>query len=280
MADTSNAYSSEGFNRQKQFSGLDARKPENLEIYYDTNDYYTDPQYVSILRTFVDTVGFNYPKESSVVFPAPEHAEGLRASGVPVFQIYDNSISIDNAGSSYEIYDSFNILSDNQEIGYVVVSETGVGGSISGVGASSSPVYASSLNNLSIVSNTDNQSAQLSVNNNFSITAITMTSPGLGYQTVSSTTATPISHNVVLYPFAATEHTSQNTTDFLDYFDNLLDNNIDHTAAVIRESKDPFIQYTEIDLSDSIRECVLNDINKVNHLGLHDYTIVQNFSLG
>lgn len=269
MSDTSNTFSVEGFNIQKQFSGLHARQPENIDKYYDYNEIYVNPQYVSILSASVENVGFNYPKESSIVFPEPEHPEGLRASGIPIFQLYEDSITMTNGGSGYNIYDSFEIYNNNNNtVGSISVMTTGSNGSITSFDVSSGLKWASDLDGLFYQSNSNNISAQFSINNNFAIVGITITSQGIGYQTFSSN-LTEINHDPRAYPFVTTEFDDR--TLYNRYFSN------PPVGLVARSSKDPYIVYTprQRTIRDAYRQnadpFISEDVN---------YTVISSFSLG
>lgn len=275
MSDTSNAFSLEGFNRQKQLSGLHARRPENRDNYYDLINIYTEPQYVSILRTEVTQVGYNYPLNSSVVFPLPEHPDGTRASGIPVFELYENSIYISNPGNSYELYNSFSIYSNNLPIGFASVSETGVNGSVTKLLVFSQPGHSNMFENLSIISDTNNNSANLIFNNNFAIVGITMTSVGIGYQTFSSN-YTLLDHDPIVYPFTASEF---DDIAYIDYFYSVDPPPI---GLVAKANKEPYIYYTNIDLSTNTRDALINELIQENNpiFPLFNYSVIQSFSLG
>jgi len=269
MSDTSNRFSLEGFNRQKQFSGLHARQPENIGKYYDYNEIYVNPQYVSILSATVEHVGFNYPKESSIVFPVPEHPEGLRASGIPIFQLYADSVTMTNSGSGYDIYDSFEIYnSSNNPVGSISVITTGSNGSIGSFDVFGGLKWASDLEGLYYFSNSDNASAQFSINNNFAIVGITITFQGIGYQTFAPN-LTEINHDPRAYPFATTEFDDQTLSS--DYSSD------PPIGLVARSSKDPYIVYTP--RKETIRDSHIKNSNPSRDPDVN-YTVITSFSLG
>jgi hypothetical protein len=268
MTDTSNSFSIEGFNRNKQFSGLHAREPENFDEYYKYENIYVNPQYVGILSTQVESTGLNYTKESSLVFPQPEHPLGHRASGIPIFQMYSDTFTKNSSGSGYVINEALYVYNDNnKEIGDIYVTATGSNGSISSFEVGSIPLYSTDLNGIYVSHPLGNNSAQFVSHNIFSIVGVTMTNAGIGYQTFSANTLTEINHDPKAYPFATVEFDDQT----------LLDNSYSDPpiGLIARANKDPYLIHTPIPRT--IRDAY---VSKNVFDERFQYTVVNSMSLG
>lgn len=217
MSDTSNKFSLQGFNRQKNFSGLHARRPENKNTYYELSTIYASPQYVSILGVKTIASGKRYPKETSVVFPNPEHPQGVRASGVPIFDLDTDWLNINNAGSNYKIGDQLEVHLGNNLIGMSLVSATGVNGSISKLTHFTDLETLNSNSSLPYLVDNFNGSASFSYNNKFDVIGVKMTSFGAGYQTYDANYGIEIEHDPVVYPIQATQIDNNNFWSTYNY---------------------------------------------------------------
>jgi hypothetical protein len=199
MADSSNLFSISGLNRSKNISGLFAHRPENTSIYFDYKRVTCSPQFVSILQTEVESIGYNYSRNTTITFPQPEHPSGIPASGKPVFSISKNSFRVDVAGSGYDIYNVFPISFQNNTIGSLMVTETGVNGSISDYEVVPDyQSYMSSSSPLPTVNLIGNNSAVISSQDKFEINTVDMTYVGMGYQTLNRNTGTKINHDPII----------------------------------------------------------------------------------
>ena len=218
MADTSNLYSTNAFDRRKQFSGLHSSKIENRDIYYEIIDISHDPLYLSIISTNVTTVGYGYPINTSITFPSPQHPDGRLATGNPVLVPTADTFTIANPGAGYSINDFFTITHEGYEIGFAYVTSVDTNGGITGIQVISQPIWNyidTSITNLpSYIDLSNNNTASFTVNDSFSLTSVVMRTLGSGYETgqnnnpqASVTTASPaqfsISYDpqVIIIPF-------------------------------------------------------------------------------
>lgn len=200
MSDTSNAFSLNGLNRQKNLSGLHARRPENIDQYFTRTSLNIPPMYVRILSVQItDTGNDQYSFGTYPVFPNPEHPSGVRASGRIDLELTDNSFDITNGGSGYSLNDSFEVVNNNNEsLGFISVESTGANGSITSVSYSyfDNSVFPTSGNSIVF---SDNTSATIDVNSdNYRLKKIVMTNFGHGYQTFDYSTKQPMIHSVAL----------------------------------------------------------------------------------
>ena len=204
MADTSNRFSVEGFDRQRQFSALHASMPENFDTYFDINQVNNIPSYASIMDVIVTSPGFFYPKESTLIFPDPEHPQGSRAKALPIFSVQKETFSIDTPGTGYYIGYPFSIYHNDIDYGMSYVSATGANGSIQELDILycadiySLGKYSTTLPNL--VNQSDNFSASISTNNIFRVASVALFDRGSGYLTYNTDFSTPVEHNPFLYP--------------------------------------------------------------------------------
>jgi hypothetical protein len=282
MADSSNKFSLQGFNRQKNFSGLHARRPENQQTYYNLSTIYAAPQYVSILGVNTISNGTEYPKESSVVFPNPEHPQGIRASGVPVFQCGTSWVNINQGGTGYHVGDELEIHLDNKQVGIAVVSQTGINGSITNFTNITNLKDLNSNSGIPYIIDNINGSANFSYNNLFDITGIEMTNVGQGYQTYDSQYGLEIEHDPTVYPV---QTTVKDDSIFWNYY-NTVNEVITPFVGSADTSAQIFTQYVK-----SHRVCHENKPNKFkedeqltveefNKNFIIQHTILLNKSLG
>lgn len=198
MADNSNKFSLNGLNRQKYLSGLYARRPENIDQYFDTISLPIPPTFVSILSADVIESGSNYSSDTTISFPSPEHPEGTRATAIVCLGLTD-SLSIQNGGSDYKIGDTLYIFNTttNTTVGFALVSNVDTGGAITDLSIIQTDIIYS--NDICIVFGTKNSSAVITIpDNKYYIRSIFMTNFGSGYQTYSRTSGETISHNPTL----------------------------------------------------------------------------------
>ncbi len=211
MADTSNLFSANGFNRQKQFSGLHASKEENRDIYFETIEVTHDPLYLSIISTSVDSIGYEYPNTTTITYPTPQHPDGLSATADPMLTPYSGTFTISNPGSNYSLNETFGIDHLGVEIGFFYVTATGAGGSISTIKVVSDPILNyldNTITELPTYTYTStNTSAVFNVNNLFALSNIAMRKLGRGYQTgqnnnptISPTTSSPATLSISYDP--------------------------------------------------------------------------------
>jgi len=194
MADNSNTFSMSGLIRNRTLSGLHAHRPENTTKYFEYTKLNIPPQFVSILQTKVTSNGYNYSKSTIITFPQPEHPDGAVATAKPLFSPIKTTFTITNSGTGYSINDSFSILQQGEDVGFMRVTATGNLGSISDYEIFSKPLDLGPTSPLPTIDLSGNNSATIVSNDKFGIFEVDMTGFGLGYQTFNRTTGNSINH--------------------------------------------------------------------------------------
>lgn len=260
MADNSNLFSMSGLSRNKTLSGLHAHRPENSTSYFKHIELATPPQFVSILEVNIDSPGYNYSKNTTLVFPQPEHPSGVLASGYPLFTPAKSSFSITSPGSGYSLYQIFPIYYNNQNIGNFFVVATGSNGSITDHDVLCAEIDMSDSSSLPTVSLTGNNSANITSNDKFTISSIELVSPGCGYQTFNRVTGSTIYHN----PTISNQGSS----------------NPQPSGLSLKSSINPFVFKYTIE-EDRLRLPTLNKFDEITPDNKKTYySIINNFSLG
>jgi len=207
MADKSDRFSLNGFNLQKQFSGLYARRPENLNTYFDINVLAVPPTFVSILTVNILNSGYNYNNNMGIRFPAPQHPNGTRATGDVYLNLTKDCFYIINSGTGYSIDETFEVLDPsstfyNNVVGIIkVTSINGNGGITNFSFISYNPIKAGGSLCLVDLSNGSGVNGSIAVRaeSGYTINTIDMTNYGSGYQTYHRTTGATIFHDIYLY---------------------------------------------------------------------------------
>ena len=273
MSDTSNKFSLNGLNRQKKLSGLHARRPENIDKYFDSVVVPLAPTFVSILGVKILSSGSDYSNDIKVSFPQPEHPNGIMAEADVYISIEKTAFNIINGGSNYAIGDSFNILSNdvyNQLIAGFVVTNVGQSGNILDFEIINfSPIKSS--NSFFIDFNNTNANIEILTYRGYAIDSIVMKNYGSGYQTYSRNSGQTITHNPTLY-----NYTYQYGNNTYYYLDNLYGN-----GASIESIKYPIIQtYSTIDnrsrqlYTDKYESFIISSDYIINY-----YYLINNYSL-
>jgi hypothetical protein len=271
MADKSDRFSLNGFNIQKEFSGLHARRPENLNTYFDTKVLAVPPTFVSILTVNIINSGSNYSNNMGIRFPTPQHPNGTRATGDVYLNLTKNCFSIASAGSGYVVGDVFGVFDPNLNntiVGIInIISVNGSGGITNFDFISYHPIKSGGNVCVVDLSNGSGTNGSITVRaeSGYTINSIDMTNYGSGYQTYHRTTGATISHDIYLY-----------TMDNNSYDDNSSGNGAQFTPsfnAIVKlyAKSDPRSRsYHE----DKNKDSVLSTDADINY-----YYLIKNYSL-